>query len=461
MYFLRAWLLLVSIFVVSAAQAQSVAEVFGHNEQTRLIMHIEASMAEAQAKHGIIPQWAAEEIRAKADPSLVTEAELKAAFSEVRHRMIAMLKAWGSKMDNGAEQYVHYGATTVDIYDTLMALQLIATIEHLQTRQLALETKLMALAKEHATTIMPGRTLGQHALPITFGKKVTSWLAENRRHINRLKTVREKLRHSAILKGAVGSYLGLGEKGPAVEQDFAIQLGLKKAYADDWHASRDVFAEYAMVLAMMSKSLQRLGQEIFLMQSTDLGEVYETRVGNAVSSSSMPHKKNPSRSEALILAGRTIPAQAEVILDDMVNFYERDNTGGPNGVLASLSIAADDMLKNANLLVKRLVVYPKQMRENLNKTKGLITAQRIVMALAPHMGKQHADELIIKIARQTYASEAQFVDVLLQNTDVTKHLSETDIRELTDVATYRGEDEALVEAVLDWVKSERNKDASK
>ena len=455
MHYIKYFLIIFCLLVSFTGRAEPVSKVFEHAYQTQLLMHIEASLAEAQARHDIIPTWAAEEIRAKVNPELVTEAEFQATFDEVRHRMVALLTVRGSKMANGAEQYLHFGATTVDIYDTLMVLQLLETIQRLQAQQLQLELALMKLTREHIDTVMIGRTLGQHALPITFGKKVSGWLAENRRHINRLSDVQALLRKSAILKGAVGSYLGLGEKGPLVEQDYARQLGLDVPYPDDWHASRDVFADYAMTLAMMSKSLGRIGQTVFLLQSTDIGEVVEQRPGSAVSSSSMPHKKNPSRSEALILAGRKVPALAEVILADMVNFYERDNTSGPNRVLVELSIAADEMLKDANVLISRLQVYPEQMRTNLSKTKGLITAQRLSLALAPHMGKQRADQLIKDIAQQTYTGNASFTENLQQNPLVTKHLSSEDIASLTDLTTYLGQDRQLVEAVLDWVSEQR------
>ena len=453
------WFLLLCLLVGSNLSANDVASLFEHDQQTRLLMHIEASMAEAQAKHTIIPLWAAQEIRAKADPALVTEAEFKAEYAKVRHRMVALLNVWGAKMEKGAEQYLHFGATTVDIYDTLMVLQVLEAIELLIKQQLQLEAQLLTLVKEHMHTIMIGRTLGQHALPITFGKKASCWLAENRRHIERLQAVSQKLRQSAILKGAVGSYLGLGDKALVVEQDFARQLGLDTPYPDDWHASRDVFAEYAMVLAMLSKSLARIGQEVFLMQGTDLAEVVETRPDSAVSSSSMPHKKNPSRSEALIHAGRTVPAKAEVILDDMVNFFERDNTSRPNRALADLSIAAETMLKDANRLIKRLEINPENMRRNLNRTKGLITAQRLVLALAPHMGKQRANEHIHKVAQKTYNGSNSFLENLLADKIVMKHLKTQEITKLTDVSTYLGKDRELVEAVVKRIEDLRKQDS--
>ena len=314
------------------------------------------------------------------------------------------------------------------------------------------------MADKYKATAMTGRTLGQHALPITFGKKISGWLGENRRHIERMKTIRDKLRRSAILKGAVGSYLGLGDKAIAVEQDFAELLGLDAPYSDDWHGSRDVLADYALTLALASKSYGRWGQEIFLLQSTDLAEVVEKRASSAVSSSSMPHKNNPSRSEALMHHSRTVPRLAEVLLDDVINFFERDNTSRPNRTMAELTSPAATMLRDTNTLLRRLQINEANMRRNLDRTDGMLTSQRLVLALAPAMGKQVANDHIHKLAQQSYTSGDRFVEVLIKDPKVSEHLSAHEIRELTDPATYLGLDVALVEAVIAEVQAARKTD---
>lgn len=446
------YLLLATFCLSSLLQGAAVSRLFEHQHQTSLLMHIEAALAEAQAAHGIIPADAATEIRSKVDASLISEADLQAEYQVVRHRMVAFLNSWGKHMANGAEQYLHYGATTVDIYDTLMVLQLLDAIDAYLAKMRSIEQQLISMARQYKTTPMVGRTLGQHALPISFGKKLSGWLAENRRHIERLKTIRTQLRRSSIMKGAVGSYLGLGDKARIVEQDFARFLGLDAPYADDWHASRDVFADFALSLAMVSKSYGRWGQEIFLMQSTDLAEVVEVRSKSAVSSSSMPHKNNPSLSESLMHSSRTLPRLAEVILDDMVNFYERDNTSRPNRTLAELAVESDKLLNTSLRLLKRLKVNDQQMTDNLNKTQGLLTAQRLVLALAPEMGKQKANEHIHTLAKTAYDKDQLFVEALIADNAVRQILSVQQLRQLTDTSTYLGLDAEVVEAVIKQVQ---------
>lgn len=450
--------LIVTFFVTFNVSAKSVTELFEHQHKTQRLMDIEAAMAEAQAKHGIIPSWAADEIKSKAKAELVSEEALANEFSIVRHRMVAFLKVWGRQMERGAEEYVHFGATTVDIYDTLLVLQLLDAIDLYLLDLRAIEEQLISQADQYKSTPMVGRTLGQHALPITFGKKLSGWLAENRRNIERLKDIRLKLRQSAILKGAVGSYLGLGDKAMQVEQDFSNLLGLDTPYADDWHGSRDVFAEYTQVLALISKSFGRWGQEVFLLQSTDIGEVSERRPGTAVSSSSMPHKNNPSRSEALIYHSQKIPRLAEIALDDVVNFFERDNTSRPNRNMSEISIAAEAMLRDAKALMERIQVNETAMIENLNKTDGMLTSKRLVFALAPEMGKMSANDHVIKLARLAQNTDKSFVDVLLADEMVSKFLTEKQVRDIVNPVTYLGLDSQLVDAVIQQVKDARKLD---
>ncbi len=252
--------------------------------------------------------------------------------------MVALINVWRESLDASARQYVHYGATTVDIYDTALTLQLRRSALILIGRLRGIETVLIEKARANQDAVMPGRTLGQHALPITFGKKISTWLAENRRNIERLKFVLSELEQSAILKGAVGTYAGLGEHAIDIEKSFAKELGLRTPYPDDWHGSRDVYASYALTLSLIAKSFGDIGQELFLLQSTDIGETDEPRDPHSVSSSSMAQKVNPNKSEMLIQSARTIPRLAEVVLDDVVNFFERDNTSGPNATLKEISI---------------------------------------------------------------------------------------------------------------------------
>lgn len=421
-------------------------------EKNKLVIQVEAALARAQAKHGIIPSSAAQEITRKADVKYAPEAEIELEFNRVQHRMVALLNVWRKSMEKGAEEYVHYGTTTVDIYDTVMVLQLKQSSLDAQEALTDLEDKLIHLAERHRNTPMAGRTLGQHALPITFGKKVSGWVGTNRRNIERLQAVAEKLNKSAILKGAVGSYLGLGDSGIELEKDFSRELGLGDPYCDDWHGSRDVFAEYAMVMAMISRSLGQIGTEIFLLQSTDIGEVVETRKNTAVGSSAMPHKQNPQKSEALIHFSRKIPRLAEIILDDMVNYFERDDTSRTTRVLEDIASESAKMCKTGRQLIANLQVHSEVMQQNLKKTKGFILSQRITQALAEHIGNSTANDKMHDVMRLAHAENLSLREAVFNHSGIGRYFSASELEELFDLKTYLGLDSRQISAVIDYAR---------
>lgn len=416
-------------------------------------------MARAQAAHGAIPQSAADEISLKANTKFAPLDEIEKERAAVQHRMVALLNVWRRQIEPEARQFVHFGATTVDIYDTALTLQLLRSTQLIIEDLREIEESMIELARSGNDVVMAGRTLGQHALPITFGKKVSTWIGENRRNIERVKLLREELRRCAILKGAVGTYAGLGERAIDIEKSFARELGLSQPYPDDWHGTRDVFATYAWTLSLISKSFARVGQEIFLLQMTDIGEAAEARDATSVSSSSLAQKTNPSKSEALIHAGRVIPRLAEVILDDVVNFFERDNTSGPTAVIEDLSVKTEANLEAAKTLLSRIEIDREKMRQNLDRSKGLIMSQRIVFALSAQLGKEEADERVHRIIRTTLQSGADFRSALLNDPVVAKVLSASQIDVLLQPEGYTGLAKQQVDTVIRNTEAMRATDA--
>ena len=427
---------------------QSMDGIFSLPGLNSYVLQVEAALARSQAELGLIPQSAADAISATATLASIPQDEIDAEYAIVRHRMVALLNVWRRRLDPEASNYLHYGATTVDIYDSARVLQLRAATLVLINDLRDLESALIELARTHRSTPMIGRTLGQHALPITFGKKVSVWIGENRRHIERLGEMLERIERSVIMKGAVGSYLGLGPDGVAVERGVAAQLGLPAPYSDDWHSTRDVFAEYAGILAMISRSQGRIGQEVFLLQTTDIAELFERRPGTAVGSSTMPHKNNPSLSEALIQRSRIIPRLAEIVGDDMINMFERDNTSRPNQVLEEISVAASEMLSESRRLVTRLEVNTVRMRENLDRSGGWILSQRLMFALAPEIGRDVAEAHLRDLATAALVSGHSLYDIAPQDPVIAGALTQDEIRSLLDPTTYVGLAAEQVDAVI-------------
>ncbi len=413
-----------------------VQKLFQYEGQTQIILDVEAAMARAQAINGVIPQEAAQDITAKAQVALVPQGEFDAAYDIVGHRMVALLTVWRDSLGDAGDQYVHYGATTVDIYGTTTILQIDRSLQALDTCMAKTIDTMAMLAQAHIDTPMIGRTLGQHAQPITFGKKVSTWIGEYSRHKERLAQLRQRVRQSASLKGPVGNYSGLGDQAILVEQSFAEQLGLDAPNPADWSGTRDVIAEYGMILGLIARSHQRIGQELFLLQSTDIAELREALPAGVVGSSSMPHKRNPRAPERLVHAGRTIPRLAEVLGDDVVNLFERDNTSHLTPVIEEISVSSIDAVRRLNNLLSGLEVDTQQMRANIDRARGFALSQRVALALADHMPRGDAEKLTKDIIAQAVKSDMNFLDALLAHPQVTARFDRHDLTRLLDPTTF-------------------------
>ena len=434
---MRLILILFLMFCIKLQADKTVSEIFNTDYRNQLFMDVEVALAQAQASLGIIPKWAADSIESKADIEYMSQKDINAEYELVRHTLVARLNVWKRSIDKEAAEYLHFGATTVDIWDTVLVLQLNDTLDLLVADLLDVETSLLKLTKDNLETYMTGRTLGQHALPITFGKKVSTWLAENRRNIERLRHVQSKINKSGILKGAVGSYLGLGEQAIQTEALMMKNLGLNEPAKDDWHGIRDVFAEYALTLAIISKSFGRIGHELTLLQMTELGETEEDLGSKAVGSSTMPQKKNPRGPGKLIEYSRLIPRISEVVLDDMVNSFERDGAKS-DSELKLVSISTQEMINVAKPLLKTLRVNKLRMRENLNLTNGLILSQRLTFYLADVIGKDTANDLMHDVAKFALNNNLSLKEAALQNEIITENITEKELDRILDPETYVG-----------------------
>ena len=441
------------LFSISENQ---VADVFKSNYKNQLFMDVEAALAEAQAELGIIPQWAADEIKLKANTKYLQQKDIDIEQSFVRHTLVARLNVWKRSLDNNASEYLHFGATTVDIWDTVLVLQIDDSIDLFIDDLLEIEENLITLTKDNLYTYMPGRTLGQHALPITFGKKTSTWLAENRRNIERLEHVQSKIKKSGILKGAVGSYLGLGNDAIKTESIMMRNLGLDDPSKDDWHGIRDVFAEYALTLAIISKSFGRIGNELTLLQMTEIGETEEYLGNRSVGSSTMPQKKNPRGPGDLIEFSRIIPRLSEIVLDDMINSFERDGEKSDDE-LKLISIESEKMINRAKPLLKDLIVNKDKMRENLEITQGLILSQRLTFYLADKIGKDTANDLMHDVAKHALENNISLKDAALKNEIVSQNITKETLINILNPETYIGLAAEQAKLIIEEIELKRSK----
>ena len=450
---------LLSFLIISSGAIfaeDTVANIFKASYKNQLFMDVEVALAEAQSDLGIIPSWAANEISSKADIKYLSQKDIDKEHKLVRHTLVARLNVWKRSIDKDAAEYLHYGATTVDIWDTVLVLQIKDSIDLLIDDLLEIENYLLTLTKDNLYTYMPGRTLGQHALPITFGKKTSTWLAENRRNIERLQHVQSKIKKSGILKGAVGSYLGLGTQAIETEKLMMINLGLDEPSKDDWHGIRDVFAEYALTLAIISKSYGRIGNELTLLQMTELGETEEYLGSESVGSSTMPQKKNPRGPGDLLEYSRIIPRLSEIVLDDMINSFERDGEKSDDE-LKQISIVTEQMLDRAKPLLKELKVNKQKMRDNLDLTNGLILSQRLTFYLADKIGKDTANELMHDVAKYALENNLTLEEAAIQNSIISKNITKSELKNILNPETYIGLAVKQAQLIIEDIENKKTK----
>jgi adenylosuccinate lyase len=364
-------------------------------------LQVEIAVCEAQAELGKIPQDALETIKAKAnfDPQRVLEIE-----AEVKHDMIAFLTNVNEYVGD-AGRYIHLGLTSSDVLDTALALQLVASLDVLRNQLESLIQAIRYQAQQHRDTLMVGRSHGIHAEPITLGFKLAGWLAEVLRHRDRLCHLSRSIAVGQI-SGAVGTYANVD---PRVEAIACQKLGLKPDTASTQVISRDVHAEYVQVLALVAASIERFAVEIRNLQRTDVLEVEEYFSKGQKGSSAMPHKRNPIRSERLTGMARVVRGHAVAALENIALWHERDisHSAVERIILPDASILTHFMLVEITDLVKNLLVYPENMRRNMNLYGGVIFSQRVLLALVEKgMSREQAYALVQANAHRAWNTES-------------------------------------------------------
>jgi adenylosuccinate lyase len=386
-------------------------------------LEVEIAACEAQAELGYIPTEAVEEIKAKAnfDPKRVLEIE-----AEVRHDVIAFLTNVNEYVGD-AGRYIHLGLTSSDVLDTALALQLVASLDVLVQRLEDLIAAIRQKAREHRNTVMIGRSHGIHAEPITFGFKLAGWLAEVLRHQKRLKILRETIAVGKI-SGAVGTYANVE---PRVEALTCEKLGLQPDIASTQVISRDRHADYVQQLALITASIERFAVEIRNLQKTDVLEVEEFFAKGQKGSSAMPHKRNPIRSERLTGMARMVRSYAVAAVENVALWHERDisHSSVERVMLPDACILTHFMLIEMTELVENLLVYPENMKRNMNCYGGVVFSQRVLLTLVEKgMGREEAYKLVQESAHTAWNKpEGNFHDLISQDPRVTERLSPEEI----------------------------------
>jgi 3-carboxy-cis,cis-muconate cycloisomerase len=410
-------------------------------------VEVEIALARAQARCGVIPAEAAEQIAAKSNVSSL-DFDLLGRETDIVGYPILPLVHQLVKQCEDAGRYVHWGATTQDIMDTAVVLQVREGLKIIDEDIAELRGILAKLARKYRDTPMAGRTHLQQALPITFGYKVAIWLAMFDRHAERLVQLKPRVLVGEFA-GAAGTLASLGDKGFEVQQAFCEELGLGVPVAT-WHVARDGLAETTNLLGLITGSLGKIALDVIIMASTEFAEVSEPFVKGRGASSTMPQKRNPISSELMLAAAKAVRQHAGLMLDATIHDFERAT--GPwhaewIAIPESFLLTAG-ALHQAKFALAGLIVDEEQMAKNLKLSRGLIVAEAVMMELAPHIGRQQAHDVVYDACRIANEKGGSLSEALLANAEISDRIDPATIDRLTAPGKYLGQAPQMVDRVL-------------
>jgi 3-carboxy-cis,cis-muconate cycloisomerase len=420
----------------------------GEDAFLQRMLDVEAALARAQARLGIIPAEAAAGITAAADATRLDRAAMAAATRNTGYPVVALVKQLTALAGPEAGRWTHWGATTQDIMDTALVLQMRDGLALIEADLRATAAALARLAAAQRDTVMAGRTHLQHALPITFGGKVAVWLAPLLASLERLAELRPRALRLSF-GGAAGTLASLGAQGLEVSRELARELELVEPDIP-WHVARDGLNEAVCWLGILCGNLSKIATDVMLLMQTELMEVSEPHAPGRGGSSTMPQKRNPIACEYVLAQARGVHALVPQMLSAMAQDFER-GTGPWQAELLALPQAfllAHGALSQARFIAEGLVVDAARMRRNLDATGGLIVSEAVMMGLAPLLGRMEAHHAVNDACDAALAEGITLTQALLRDARVATKLDAAAIARLTDPAGYLGSAGAFTDRVL-------------
>jgi adenylosuccinate lyase len=420
-----------------------MSEIFNEENKLRKWMDVEIALARAHAKLGHIPKEAPSAIEAgskKVKLERVLQIE-----EEIHHDLMAMVKAL-AEQSGSAGGYIHIGSTSYDIEDTATALIFREGISQMESRLEKLSAVLKKLALAHKKTVCIGRTHGQHANPTTYGMKFALYYQEVQRDLARLKAAKEGISFGKM-SGATGTMAAFGKDGMKLQELVMKELGIRPSPIANQVIQRDRHAEVLCALAITAATIEKIAKEIRNLSRPEIGEVGEPFGKKQVGSSTMPHKRNPHKSERICSLARLVRANVQTALENVPLEHERDLTNSANErfIFPESFIITDYMAKEMCAILEGLQFFPENIKKNLELTKGLVMAERIMMELVMKgTGRQEAHELVRELAQKAFNEKKDFKEVFAASPQG-KKFSQKELDALFDPSTYIGDAEKIVE----------------
>jgi 3-carboxy-cis,cis-muconate cycloisomerase len=427
---------------------EAMRRVFSDENRVQKYLDFEAGLAKAQARLGIIPKEAGEEIVRHCNASEMDFAKLKTQTERIGYPVLPVVQQLVGLCKDGLGEWCHWGATTQDITDSATVMQIREGLALVEADLNGIADALAHLARKHRDTPMAGRSNLQQAVPITFGYKMATLLAAFERHKQRLKELKSRVLVGEF-GGAAGTLSSLSGRGLETQAELMKELNLGQP-AIAWHTVRDTIAEVGCFLGLVTGTCGKIAFDVKLMMQTEVEELYEPFHEGRGSSSTMPQKRNPISSVYITALTSVVRQQTAALLDAMVEDHERAT--GPWEiewiVLPEIFCLSAGALAQTLFVLNGLQVDEKRMRSNLDITKGLIVSEAVMMGLGPYLGRQYAHDLVYDICRKVVATGRPLVDLLAESAEITKHLDRAALAKLCDPANYLGEAGAMVDRVL-------------
>ncbi|MBN7135524.1 adenylosuccinate lyase [Lysobacter enzymogenes] len=428
------------------------AAIFCDRNQLQKWLDVERALALTQAEMGMIPHQTAQEIARVARAEAFDLDALGRHSRETGHVLVPTIRALAALCRDDCGEFVHYGATTQDILDTGLVLQIREAWHCALTRLRSIRAQLLQLALRHKRTPMVARTHGQQALPTTFGYKVAVWVDEIDRHLERFDQAYARVM-TGNLTGAVGTLASFGERGLELQRRTLARLGLA-APQTSWHSARDRILDVAGLLVQVAVTIGRIANEVYHLQRTEIDEVREAAPAGKIGSSTMPHKQNPSTIDLISALSRLIRAQMLALTDAAFQQHERDGTAWRIewAALPEIFVYTGALLARMDeALAAGLDIREQRMRDNLDLLGGRILSERVMLALGERVGKQTAHDLVHEASMRARRDELAFADALLADARIRDAFAPGALQALLDPVTYTGLAARMVELVADEV----------
>ncbi|KAI9488141.1 L-Aspartase-like protein [Zychaea mexicana] len=434
--------------------SSTMREIWSDHGRTGYYLEWEAALAKVQARLGMIPQEACDEIVSQCHVENIDFDKLKQQTELIGYPVLGVVQQLVFLCRNNLGEWCHFGATTQDVTDSATVLAIRASFDLIEEHLDAIMASVAGLAETHRLLPMVARSNLQQAVPITFGFKMARLLATLQRHKQRLAQLRERVL-TLEFSGAAGTLATLNQnQAMKCQEELAKELGLAQPEIA-WHTERDRIAEVGAFLGMLTGTLSKAATDVKLMMQTEVGEVSEPYMPHRGSSSTMPNKFNPISCAYIHAIAGTVRQQTAALMDAMVEDHERST--GPWEiewiVLPEAFVLTGGALKQAKTLFGGLQVHPDRMAQNLAMTKGLVVSEAVMMGLAPKLGRQTAHDIVYDACRAAIKEDQMLAHVLKQNAQVTGALSEDQVNHLCDPANYLGLSGIMVDRVLDNYKS--------